>query len=206
MRRPLLAALALLTLSGMMPASAQETLEDARARRETIAEEAADNASRIDALEAEDAEIVAALEEIDTWIAIQEARLDRARQELAATVEVEAEAWARADALAARIGELQLELAAQLVDGYVQGFRNDDGLLLDTEDLNSVPLLRFVIDETSGATAATTDLLRLAQDQQADAIAEAEQARREAEDLRDEIEGRIADLEASRVVQEQLRA
>ena len=162
MHRSFAAATALLVLGSFLPAVAQDDLDDARAQRDALRAEAAATAAAIDELEAEDAAIVEALENIEAWIAVQESRLERAEQELAVKREVEAEANARAADLEAQIVDLEAEVTAQLVEGYVEGFENNDELLLRVEDINTVPILRFVIDEAAGSSIAATDLLRLA--------------------------------------------
>ena len=206
MHRSIAAATALLVLGSFLPAAAQDDLEDARAQREALRAEAAAAAAAIDELEAEDAAIVEALEQIDSWIAVQESRLERAQQELAVKLEIEAEANTRAADLEAQIAGLEAEVTAQLIEGYLEGFENNDELLLRAEDINTVPILRFVLDETAGISIAATDLLRLARAEQADAIARAEQASAEAAAIAVSIEDQIADLDQSRADQERLRA
>ena len=62
-----LAAVVLLLIG--IPLSAEDGLDDARERREEIAKEAAEKAAELDVLVAEDVEIVAALAELDSYIA-----------------------------------------------------------------------------------------------------------------------------------------
>lgn len=205
MRRSLAAILGLVLLTTLVPASAQETLEDARARREALQAEAAQTAAEIDILEAEDADIVAAVEQIDAWIMIQEAQLDRARQDLASTLEAEAQARTDAATLEAEIGALRDTIAEQSVNAYIQGFTTDDEILLGADDINSVPILRYVLDESSGVSSATTDLLRVALDHQRTAIADAEEAAAATRELQADIEVRLAALEASRSKQNEIR-
>ncbi len=206
MHRSFAAATVLLVLGSILPAAAQDDLGDARAQREALRAEAAATAAAIDELEAEDATIVEALEQIDAWIAVQESRLDRARQELAVKRDIEAEANARAADLEQQIVDLEAEVTAQLIEGYLEGFENNDELLLRADDINTVPILRFVLDETAGLSIAATDLLRLARDEQADAIEEAEAASADAETIAAGIEDQIVELDQSRADQERLRA
>ena len=106
-RRALVAALATLLASvTIVPVAAQDSIEDARARQEQIQRESAELASQIDELNAEDEVIVEALAQIDAWVAAQESRLERARQALEVTREIEADANQRAVELADRISEL----------------------------------------------------------------------------------------------------
>lgn len=206
MHRSFAAATALLVLGSFLPAAAQDDLDDARAQREALRAEAAATAAAIDELEAEDATIVEALEQIDAWVAVQESRLERAQQELAVKRDIEAEANARAADLEQQIADLEAEVTAQLVEGYLEGFENNDELLLRAEDINTVPILRFVLDETAGISIAATDLLRLARSEQADAIDLAEAASADAAAIAAGIEDQIVELDRSRADQERLRA
>lgn len=206
MRRTLSATVVLLLASTIVPVGAQDSIDGARARRETVQEEAADTAAQIDELNAEDADIVEALAEIDAWVAIQESNLARAQQQLESTREVEAEANARAEDLGAQIADLEARVQDQIVQSYIGGFRNSDQLLLGSKDINDIPLLRFVLDESAGSSVDATDLLRLARSQQADAIREAEAATAEALAIEADVQNQITDLEQSRLDQERVRA
>jgi murein DD-endopeptidase MepM/ murein hydrolase activator NlpD len=206
-RRRAAAILVVLIASTLItPVQAQETIDEAKARREAIQQEAAVLAVEIDELSAEDADIVAALDEIDSWVAVQQSRLERARQDLSVTGEVEDEANQRAADLATHIADLEQLVADQLVQSYIGGFRNDDELILASDDINQVPLLRFALDESTGASVDTTDLLRAATREQAAAIAQAEQATLEGEALEADIEDQIVELDKSRLAQERIRA
>ena len=206
MRRTLSTIAVLLLASTVVPVSAQDTIDDARARREVVQEQAADTAAQIDELNAEDADIVEALAQIDTWVAIQASNLERAQQQLEVTRETETDANVRADALGAQVDELEARVLDQIVQSYIGGFRNNDELLLGSQDINDIPLLRFVLDESAGASVDATDLLRLAKSQQAEAIAEAEVATDEALAIEADIQDQIAVLGDSRADQERVRS
>lgn len=206
LRRYLSAALALAVLSTMLPAGAQDDIEDARAQREVIQADAAANAADIDALTAEDADLVSALADIDSWIAVQEAQLADAEQELASNLEAEVEAHARVAQLDLQIEQLSDALTEQLVNGYIAGLGGDGALILSANDINAVPVLRFVLDESSGASADATDLLRSARQLREDAIVDAEQASANQRLLLADIEQRLSGLEDNRATQDGLRA
>lgn len=205
-RRYLSASIALVLLSAMLPAGAQDDIDEARQRREVIQADAAANAADLDALAAEDADLVAALADIDAWIAIQDAQLAAAEQELASNLEAEVEARARVEQLNQQIEQLGDALAEQLVNGYIEGFGGDSSLILSANDINAVPVLRFVLDESSGVSADATDQLRSARQLREDAIVDAEEASVNQRLLRDDIEQRLSDLDDTRANQEELRA
>ncbi len=206
MRRSLSIIVVLGLLGAVAPVGAQSELDQARAERQALQAQAAATAGQIDVLEAEDADIVAALADVDGWINAQEALLASAERDLTATLATEADERVRADELALDIEELNAQLTDQLVTGYIDGFRNEDSLILSTDDINSVPMLKFVLRESAGVSADTTDRLRSAQDQQRDAIEGAEQAAAEALGIRDDIAVRLGQLEVTRSTQEQLRS
>lgn len=206
MRRLLQAMCVLLVMSMAVPLSAQESIQDARERREQIQREAAEAAAELDVLAAEDQALVEALDRLDAWIAAEDGRLQAVRQELAATREAGEEARRNADALGTQIDELARLVAQQSVDSYVAGFDGEDSLLLSTDNINAVPVLRFIIDEANGSSADTTALLRTARSLQEDALAEAETAETATIGLRDEIRVRMEALEDDRATQAQLRA
>ena len=205
-RKIALAIAGLLLATLVLPAAAQETIEEARARREAVQSEAAATASEIDLLEAEDAEILQALAAIEQWISVQESRLAAAEQQLATALETESQAQALAATLDNEIADLERDVAEQSISTYIGGFSNDDGLLLNADNINSVPMLRFVLDESTGISELTTDQLRAARSRQADAIAEAEQASVEAAGHRDDVTVRLAELETSRADQQAVQA
>ena len=204
MRRPVLLLISLFVLGITLDAEAQETLEDARERRAQVQQEAAETAGEIDLLDAEDAEIVAALAEIDAWIAIQLAELDATENQLTAANEAEQEARSRADDIDGHIEALRAELTVQSINAYMTGFRTP--AVFETDDVNAVPILQFVLDESTGRTADTSDLLRVALDQQETLREEAAAAAADAEALSADIESKIAELEDSRAAQEAVRA
>ncbi|MGI9624077.1 MAG: peptidoglycan DD-metalloendopeptidase family protein [Acidimicrobiales bacterium] len=205
MPRTLAAIISILVLGAVLPADAQDTLDDARAQREELQREAAITAAQIDELNAEDEQIVAALAEIDAWIALQQAQLAEAEQKLQLALERQLEETTRAAALDAEIATLEALMVDQLVDGYIEGFGGSEELLLQARDINSIPILRFVIDEATGTSLATGDLLRLARSEQETAIEAADDAAAQAAALALDVDEKLAALDASRADQQRLR-
>lgn len=204
MRRLPPLALGLALLCTTFPADAQDVLEDARERREAVQAEAAEAAGELDLLAAEDADIVAALAEVDAWMAIQQASLDASEQQLDTALEAETQARDRAAAMSAAIEALEAELTEQSITSYVGGF--DQAVVLNTEDINDVPLIQFVIDEATGQTNDTAGLLRTARDQQERLSEEATEAAEQARSLGEDIEQRIDALEETRRTQLAIQA
>ncbi len=204
MQRTLLLALVIATLIGSSArVGAQETLQDAKDQRDAIQQAYAENAAALDLVTAEDAEIVDALDRIEAWIAVQEAGLDANEQARAAAAQTERAVRAEADELQARITELQRIVAAQSVETYMGGFGGD--LVLTTDDLNSVPLLKFLLEETTGRSNDSADVLRRLLGRQHDLIAQAENVSAQAAALGAQITARLDELDASRADAERIR-
>lgn len=198
-----LAAVVLLLIG--IPLSAEDGLDDARDRREQIAKESAETAAELDVLAAEDAEIVAALAELDSYIAIQEADLAEAEQELVTRTEAVEAAQAQATLLDSQIADLEADIIDRSVETYI-GSRSGPGTVLSTEDINDAAVMRFLAEDVSGITTDMTDLLRLAKDQQEQAVAEAATGAAQAQALREQIAEQLTELETSRAAQLTLKS
>ena len=204
--RRLTLLVALLGLLGVaMPLSAQESdINEARERREEIKKEAAENAAALDVLAAEDAEIVAALAEIDSYIALQEARLEGAQQELSAARESEALALARVAELDADIDGLRDLIAEQSVNAYVLGTDIEDAIL-NADNVTDAAYVRYLVQDVNGVGVDLTDVLRVARAEQEDAQAAAAGAAETATEAQDQINARLEELAESRKAQEVIR-
>ena len=218
---------------GLRGAVAQDSVDDLRAEREASRRDAAEVAAELDALTAEDAELVEALAAIDAHIALQEARIDAVLVNIdQAQVQVEL-AQAQAEELALEIDDIRARLRERAVDAFVAP--RADGLTeLNTADLTEGALRRSFLDEIVGdeyelldqlrtriaeqeaAERMAADLLAEAEADQAeleDRLAELDRSRREGEQLRDEVSLRIADWqlvgeeieEADRLIAEEIR-
>lgn len=198
-----LAAVVLLLIG--IPLSAEDGLDDARDRREQIAKESAQTAAELDVLVAEDAEIVAALAELDSYIAIQEADLADAEQELVTRTEAVETARAQAALLDSQIADLEADIIDRSVETYI-GSRAGPGTVLSTEDINDAAVMRFLAEDVSGITTDMTDLLRLAKDQQEQAVAEAATGAAQAQALQEQIAQQLTELETSRAAQLTLKS
>ena len=218
-RRPVL-VLALVAVgvaaTSVVPVGADSDIDDLRGQREENRRDAAEVAAQIDALNAEDRDLVEALEALDAHIALQEGKVAAAERRIAVAERQADDARAEAAALGTHMEAIRERLRARAVDVYVAP-RRDALDQLNSGDLLQTALRQSFLSEVVGDEYELVDQLRTAQADQdaaqrvADAAADdarAEQAeldvrldeladaRAEAEELRAEVQLRIADWEA----------
>ncbi|MEM9201364.1 MAG: hypothetical protein AAGC53_06880, partial [Actinomycetota bacterium] len=127
-------ALALLIGSGLRSAMAQESVDDLRSQREESRRDAAVAAAELDALSAEDADLVEALAAIDDHIALQETRIAAVLAKIEAAEEQRARAQADAEVLDGEIDMIRARLRDRAIEAYVSP-RSEDFSELNTADL-----------------------------------------------------------------------
>ncbi len=218
-RRPVL-VLALVAVgvaaTSVVPVGADSDIDDLRGQREENRRDAAEVAAQIDALNAEDRDLVEALEALDAHIALQEGKVAAAERRIAVAERQADDARAEAAALGTHMEAIRERLRARAVDVYVAP-RRDALDQLNSGDLLQTALRQSFLSEVVGDEYELVDQLRTAQADQdaaqrvadaAAADARAEQAeldvrldeladaRAEAEELRAEVQFRIADWEA----------
>ncbi len=206
LRTPVGMLLLSLVLGVIIPgAFAQDSVDDLRSQRENIRREAADAAAQLDALSAEDLELVEALEALDAHIALQENKIAASAQSSKVAEAEAAKAQAEADILAEEIEAIRDRLRRRAVDAYVAPAANvlDQ---LNSDDLIGSALRREYLDDIVGDEYEIVDQLR-------GAIAEQEAAKRaakaflaEAQAERVDLDHRRAELEVTRTEAERLRA
>ncbi len=185
-------------------AQSDERIEDIRQQREELARNAADVASQVDALIADDEALVAALKELDDYIRLQETRIAAAEAAIVAA-EAEAEAArAEADWLVDEIEAIRERLRQRAIDAYVQP-PVDVVEQLSRSSLNDSAVRLFLLDLAIGNELEIADELRTAEAQlevvRRRALERAEDADRE----RQAQQQRLADLEDARAAAVELR-
>ncbi|GEM_PF-77315 len=204
-------AVAASVLGGVV--AAQDTVDGLRDQREQGRRDAASVAAELDALSAQDQELVDALAAIDAHIALQETKVATSRVAVADAERQAGQARQRAQAINAEIAVLKDQLRRQAIDAFVSP---KQATQLDSSDLvaatlrqsfldqvlgdryDSVDLLRTKVAEQEEAERAAADLLSIATHEQeaiAVRLAELDAAKREAEELRTEVRARIATWE-----------
>ncbi len=189
----------------MQSAVAQDSVDNLREAREDARRDAAEAAAAIDALAAEDAELVEALAVIDDHIALQEDKVRAATVAIRAAEDAAAAADERADQLDDQIAAIRIRLRERAVDAYIgsEAAARDE---LDTANLLESTIRRSLIDQIIGDEYELVDQLRTAVAEQAAAEAEAQAALDAAEAERRDLNDRLADLEATLKEAEELRA
>ena len=178
-------------------------IEDLRRQREQLARDAADVASQVDALIADDEALVDALEELDGYVELQQTRIVAAEAAIAAA-EAEAEA-ARAEAewFVDEIESIRERLRQRAIQAYVQPPVDYVDQL--STSLNESAVRLFLLDLAIGNELEIADELRTAE-------AQLEVVRRRALDRADDADEerqaqqqRLADLEEARGAAMELR-
>lgn len=195
---------------------AQDQIEDLRGEREENRRDAAEVAAELDGLSAEDAELVVALAAIDAHIALQEAKVDASLEAIAAAEEEAAHARRRAADIGEEIEGVRDRLRRSAIEAFVGP--GDRGLAeLDAGDLLASSTRKSLREQVIGNEYDLVDELRTKEAEQAEAervakdlvaaveaervdledrLAELDNAKRDAEILRNQVEGRIAEWQA----------
>lgn len=180
--------------------------DDPRAERAAVQERRAELASQIDVLNADLAEITAALEAIGRNVEAQRARVEDA-QRAANQAQADADAArAEEEAKQVEIATLQDQQEQLLVDAYISEGTNQDSLdALSGSSPTEAAERRALVDITGNRNEDVADLLQAAREDLADARARAEDAAQRAEEHRAEVTRRLEELRASQDEQRDLQ-
>lgn len=186
-------------------ASANDRIRDLRRERDADRAAAAAAARETNLLQAEDAELAEVLANIEASIAAQEVRVGRAHQELAAAEQELLERQAVLDATEAERGWLQKELARMAVESYVGVGTNLQEPWLDSDDLNETAIRLTLLDAAAGQDRDVLDRLRTLEAERQSQASEAARLRDEASGLRRAVEEELAELEQWRRLRQDLK-
>jgi hypothetical protein len=199
--RPLvfLILLGLLAL-GVLPASAQSG-GDSRAERERVRSQRADVASEVDALQATDAEVEAALQALDDNVRSQQAAYadteraaEQAEQQAADARAAEQDKQREIEALRAQVAELA-------VDSYVNPPRDEFLDLYTAQSAGDAVRKQQMLDMRAGHDRDLLDQLRGAEQDLEEFREQAEEASALAAERRDEAQAELDELESARAQQ-----
>lgn len=182
-----------------------DRIADIRGQREQLARNAAEVASQVDALIADDRALIAALEDLDGYIGLQQTRIEAAEAAIAASEAEAAAALAEADWIVDDIDSIRERLRQRAIAAYVQPSADTfDQLASNT--LNDGAVRMFLLDLAIGNELEITDELRTAEAQlevvRMRALSRAEEADRE----REAQQQRLAEFEEARLAAVELRA
>ena len=202
--RFLLAVVATLVVALVSPAFGQD-ISDLRRQREEAREAEQAALEQIDLLRADDAVVQATLNEIQGLVDAQTARVEGARQALAAAqAEVLYREQLAADAEAAVAATIE-EVRVRAVDAYVG---TDDSVepWLVSGDPNQTAIRLAMLDFAAGSERELLDELRSVQATMEENVRRGEDARLEADRLRGAFEAALDELEERRSVQLDVQA
>ena len=126
-----------------------ESIRDARDKRESAKDQAADAAEALQFVEAADDEVSSALLALDDAVALQEAKILAARQAIEAA---EAEAtlrWVQAKNISVEVSELRQRIQELAIDVYIGRIR--PGSLLESRDLTAGVRRAAILDRRISA-------------------------------------------------------
>lgn len=198
--------LVLAILLATLPAGAQESIDDARTDRERNRQEQREIAREINLLEADRAEILAVLDEMDQVVGAQIARVDTARQKLvaadadAAVYRQELEAT---EAERAALGRTAADLA---VEAYIGGGGRNSDIWFEAEDVDVASRRSALMRQVQGDLADAVDRLAGLEEDRGLLAERAQSIVLEAEAIRQEIAIEVAVLERDRNQQLELEA
>jgi murein DD-endopeptidase MepM/ murein hydrolase activator NlpD len=180
-----------------------ERIEDLRQQREQLARDAADVASQVDALVADDEALIDALAELDDYVELQQTRIEAAEAAILAAEAEAAAARAEAQWFVDEIETIRERLRQRAIQAYVQP--PVDVVEQFSTSLNESAVKLFLLDLAIGNELEITDELRTAEAQlevvRRRALDRAEDADRE----RQAQQQRLADLEDARAAAMELR-
>jgi LAS superfamily LD-carboxypeptidase LdcB len=157
-------ALAVAFVSAPLVGSAQDSSRDPSAERERVREERARVASQVDALQATDAEVSAALDALEAHVAGQEALLAEAERAAAEARQALEDATAAAEAKAREVASLRDEIREFAVDAFVHPPSDDALAALDSEDPGEAAEKRALLEVQNSSDADLLDRLSAAEE------------------------------------------
>lgn len=201
------AVLALLLLAAVVPASAQtDEIEEAKRAREQTRAEAAEVAADLDPLLAEDAELEAAVRDLELHVATQQAKLDGIQQSLASSRAEAAVAADRVLDLQLEIGAIRGALIARAVDAYTTPDDQRIDTLFTSVDVTVAAHKRALLDTITSNEVDLIDQLRGGEALLEDLRAEADAAVARVEDEEAAETEQLAQLESALEDEQRLKA
>jgi septal ring factor EnvC (AmiA/AmiB activator) len=193
-------------LMGALPALAGDSLSDARAQRDQVRAQRSEIAQQLDALQASEAEVTAALQGLSANVRDQEALVDDARRradEAHHELEVAQAEEARAER---QLVELEGSLRELAVRAYVQPPSEDDLIALASDSADQAMVRQALLDVRAGQYTDLLDRMEAAREDLERQRQRAEAAAAEAEERQAAVEGQLAELQTARDEQAQLVA
>lgn len=199
--------LGLIAGGSVAPVWSQDVIEDAREQQREIDVTEAEIAAELDVLEAEDDEIVAALEELNQGVAAAEAVLQGHRSSLEGALERAEIAGTAQARLSGEIEGLRSQVVERVVELYMSGgaSQGTNGLWTQASQPLDAALARALVQDLNLDAFDLVDQLRVAEADQVAAAQEAEDAAADASVAATLVEQQLEDLVELRTAQEAVR-
>lgn len=195
--------LAAVMLLGLVAPAGADTTSDARRKRDAARSRRAAVAKELNALQASDKELTAAVSALDSQMRATEANLASARQAVAAAERAQTQAEARLAETETRLDALKKAVVERAVAAYMRP-NNDATAELEAKDFNEASRRRVMLDQVASSDRKVIDDLRAAQEDFTLERQRAEQARAVADKRKASVEGKLSQLKSARAEKERL--
>ena len=211
LRKLKLSALLIAGVSLFLPASAlvaqddNEVIEEAKEQRELKRQEQLAAESEIALLEAEDLEVVAALEAATSLVNLQEAKAQAAEQRLQSALDTKIQAQEDFLSIASQIEEIEQRALTYAVESYIGMSDRRTEAWFEAEDATIAAHKIALLDLISSNTNDILDQLKLIQEERSYLLTKAAVAQEEADAIREELEQVRLELDAQKAVREEIK-
>lgn len=195
----------LLPASALIAQDDNEVIEEAKEQRELKRQEQLAAEAEIALLEAEDLEVVAALEAATSLVNLQEAKAQAAEQRLQAALDTKIQAQEDFLAIANQIEEIEQRALTYAVESYIGMSDRRTEAWFEAEDATIAAHKIALLDLISSNTNDVLDQLKLIQEERSYLLTKAAVAQEEADAIREELEQVRVELDAQKAVREEIK-
>ena len=195
----------LLPTSALLAQDDNEVIEEAKEQRELKRQEQLAAEAEIALLEAEDLEVVAALEAATSLVNLQEAKAQAAEQRLQAALDTKIQAQEDFLAIASEIEEIEQRALTYAVESYIGMSDRRTEAWFEAEDATIAAHKIALLDLISSNTNDVLDQLKLIQEERSYLLTKAAVAQEEADAIREELEQVRVELDAQKAVREEIK-
>ena len=195
----------LLPASALIAQDDNEVIEEAKEQRELKRQEQLAAEAEIALLEAEDLEVVAALEAATSLVNLQEAKAQAAEQRLQAALDTKIQAQEDFLAIASEIEEIEQRALTYAGESYIGMSDRRTEAWFEAEDATIAAHKIALLDLISSNTNDVLDQLKLIQEERSYLLTKAAVAQEEADAIREELEQVRVELDAQKAVREEIK-
>jgi|JI9StandDraft_1071089.scaffolds.fasta_scaffold07853_5 septal ring factor EnvC (AmiA/AmiB activator) len=196
------------TTAGASPTApaGDKTLQELQRQREAVRSKRAQAAAQVDATKASDAQVNAALADLNANISSQVSLLEDARRAVAEADQAQKDAAAAEAAAAAELAKVKDDLVEQTKKAFVENEGDATIDVLSADSLADAAVRRTLIRSANDRKLDTTERYRTVQADLADARARSQAAAQAAESRRRQVDERLDSLQAAQEQAEQFAA